>query len=151
MPSLKTWCLLLTYKHVKQYSQRVSKAYLELSRAFTQSSFTKMVHGQKPLTNFTIAFKPLFKNVLKSVLQDVLETFFQNVLCGTKQDVFRQLRKMSSRFANLTFLRRLKGILQRCFEGVFYYYLENYLTKMSKNCLFEMFYTPLHEMSFRQL
>ena len=63
----------------------------------------------------------------------------------------RQLWKMSSRFANLTFLRRLKGILQRCFQGVFYHCLENHLAKMSKNCLCEMSYIPQYEMSFRQL
>ena len=62
-----------------------------------------------------------------------------------------QLCKMSSRFDNATFLRRLKGILQRCFQGVFYYCLENHLAKMSKNCLCEMSYIPLYEMSFRQL
>ena len=63
---------------------------------------------------------------------------------------FKQLCKMSSRFANPAFLRRLKGILQISFQGVFYHCLENYLTKLSKNCLFEMSYIPLHEISFRQ-
>ena len=63
----------------------------------------------------------------------------------------RQLCKMSSRFANPTFLRRLKDILQRCFQGVFYHCLENHLTKMSKNCLCEISYISLYEMSFRQL
>ena len=61
---------------------------------------------------------------------------------------FRQLCKMSSRFANLTFLRRLKGILQRWFQGVFYPCLEKCLAKMSKNCYSDI---PLYEMSFRQL
>ena len=91
------------------------------------------------------------KDVLKPVLQDALETFFQNVLFSTRRYAFRQLWKMSSRFANPTFLRRLKGILQRCFQGVFYHCLENHLAKMSKNCLCEMSYIPLYEMSFRQL
>ena len=63
----------------------------------------------------------------------------------------RQLCKISSRFANLTFLRRLKGILQIYFQGVFYPCLENHLAEMSKNCLCEMSYIPLYEMSFRQL
>ena len=64
---------------------------------------------------------------------------------------FRQLRKMSSRFANPTFFSRLKGILKRCFPGVFYPCLETYIAKMCKNCLCEMSYIPLYEMSFRQL
>ena len=63
---------------------------------------------------------------------------------------FRQLCKMSSRFANPTFLRRLKDILQRCFQSVFYHCLENDLTEMSKNCLCKMSYTLLYEMSLRQ-
>ena len=90
------------------------------------------------------------QNVLKSVLQDALETFFQKMSL-LDEVFFRQLCKMSSRFANPTFLRRLKGILQRCFQGVFYHCLENHLAKMSKNCLCEMSYIPLYEMSFRQL
>ena len=64
---------------------------------------------------------------------------------------FRQLCKMSFRFANPTFLRRLKRILKRCSRDVFYHCLENYLAKMSKNCLCEMSYIPLYEMPFRQL
>ena len=39
----------------------------------------------------------------------------------------RQLCKMSSRFANPTFLRRLKGILQRRFQGVLKAILQNVL------------------------
>ena len=62
----------------------------------------------------------------------------------------RQLDKMSSRFANPTFLRRLKDILQRCFQSAFYHFLENYFGKMSENCLCEMSYIPLYEISFRQ-
>ena len=92
-----------------------------------------------------------FKNVWKSVLQDALQTFFQNVLCSTRRDIFQTVMQVSSRFANPTFLRRLKGILQRCFQSVFYHWLENYLAKISKNCLCEMSYIPLYEMSFRQL
>ena len=46
----------------------------------------------------------------------------------------RQLCKMSSRFANPTFLRRVKGILQRCFQSVFYHCLENHLANIYKNC-----------------
>ena len=57
---------------------------------------------------------------------------------------------MFSRFPNPTFLRRLKGILQRCIQSAFYHCLENYLAKMSKNCLCKMSYIPLYEMSFRQ-
>ena len=63
----------------------------------------------------------------------------------------RQLDKMSSRFANPTFLRSLKDILQRYFQGIFYHCLENHLPEMSKNCLCEMSYIPLYDMSFRQL
>ena len=63
----------------------------------------------------------------------------------------RQLWNMSSRFANPTFLRRLKGILQRCFQGAFYHCLEDHIAKMSKNCLWEMFYISLYEMSVSQL
>ena len=62
----------------------------------------------------------------------------------------RQLCKMSSRFGNPTFLRRLKDILQRCFQSVFYHFLENYLTEVSKNCLCKMSYTLLYEMPLRQ-
>ena len=57
---------------------------------------------------------------------------------------------MSSRFANPTFLRRLKDIFQRCFQSVFYHCLENCLAKMSKSCFCKMSYIPLYEMSFRQ-
>ena len=64
---------------------------------------------------------------------------------------FRMVCKMSSIFANATFLRRLKYILQRCFQVIFNHSLENYLLKLSKNCLFEMSFIPLYEMSFRQL
>ena len=65
--------------------------------------------------------------------------------------ILKQICKMSSRFANPTFLRCLKSILQRCFQGVFYHCLEKHLAKMFKNCLCEMSYIPLYEMSFRQL
>ena len=58
---------------------------------------------------------------------------------------------MSSIFASPTFLRRQKGIVQRCFRSVFYHCFENHLAKMSKNCLCEMSYIALYEMSFRQL
>ena len=51
---------------------------------------------------------------------------------------FRQQCKISSRFENPTFLRHLRGILKRCFQSVFHLCLEDYLAKMSKNCLFEM-------------
>ena len=61
--------------------------------------------------------------------------------------LFRQLCKMSFRFANPTFLRRLKGILQRCFQVAFYHCLENYIDKVSENSLCEMSYIPLYEMS----
>lgn len=64
---------------------------------------------------------------------------------------FRQPCKMSSRFANPTFLMRLQGILQGCFQGIFYHCFENYLAKISKNCFCEMSYIRLHEMSLRQL
>ena len=63
---------------------------------------------------------------------------------------FRQICNIFSRFSNLTILRRLKGILQKCFQGVFYHFLKNYLAKMSKNCLCRMSYLPLYENSFRQ-
>ena len=57
---------------------------------------------------------------------------------------------MTFRFANPTFLKRLKDILQRCFQSVFYHRLENYLAKMYKKCICEVSYIPLYEMSFRQ-
>ena len=58
---------------------------------------------------------------------------------GLNEISFRQLCKMSSRFANPTFLKCPKDILQRC------------LDKMSKNCLCEMSYIPLYDMPFRQV
>ena len=64
---------------------------------------------------------------------------------------FRMVCKIYSRFANQTFLRRLKGILQRCFQSIFYHGSEKYLVKMFKNCLFKMFFISLFEMSFSQL
>ena len=45
----------------------------------------------------------------------------------------------------------LKGILQRYFQSIFYHCLENYLVKISKNCLFELSFIHVYEMSFRQL
>ena len=33
--------------------------------------------------------------------------------------------------------KRLKGILRKSFQGIFYHCLENYLAKMSKDCLFK--------------
>ena len=63
----------------------------------------------------------------------------------------RQLCKMSSRFAILRSLRRLKGIWKRSFQGVLYNCLKNHLVKASRNCLFKMLFVPLYEMSFRQL
>ena len=83
-----------------------------------------------------------------SVLQDALETFFQMSSAALDEMLFRQLCKMSSRFANPTFSRCLKDILKRCSPGVFYHCLENYLAKMSKSCFCEMSYIPLYEMSY---
>ena len=68
-----------------------------------------------------------------------------------EQTFFRQLCKLSSRFEDPKFSRRLKDILERCFEGLFYHYFGNYLAKMSKNCFCKMSYIPLYEMSFRRL
>ena len=92
-----------------------------------------------------------FQNVLKSVLQDAMENLSKMSYVVLEKMFLRELCEMASRFANPKFLRRLKSIFQRCFEGVFCHCLENHLEKMSKNCLCEMSYILLYEMTFRQL
>ena len=67
----------------------------------------------------------------------------------------RQLWKMCSRFADPTFVRCLKDILQRCFQGIFTIALKNMLLRcLNISCsdyLFEMCFIPLCAMSFRKL
>ena len=109
----------------------------------TQSSFydgvlfAKIVNDRKPLTNFATAFETLFAKCLEVCFTRCLREMFYVAL---DKMLLKQLCKISSRFANPTFLRLLKCILQRYFQGFFYHCLGNHLAKMSKNCLCKMSY-----------
>ena len=87
-----------------------------------------------------------------SLIYKMFHRHFSKVSYVAQDQVFfRQLCKMSPIFAKPTLSRRLKGNLQRCFQGVFYRCLEKYLAKISKKCFWNVLYTYLSYMSYINL